>query len=92
MGFFISFENLIRRNDEVELVAQVGRPIEASNEISKIECDLLFLDMEMPEMHGIEFISAVPDIPQVIVVSSKKEYAADTYNYDVSAYLVKPVD
>lgn len=85
-------ENLINKNPNVELVAQFGDPLEASNEISKIDCDLLFLDMEMPGMNGIEFIAAVPDIPQVIVVSSKKEYAADTYNYDVSDYLVKPVD
>jgi two-component system, LytTR family, response regulator len=85
-------ENLIKKNDNIELIAQFGDPIEASSEIPKLNCDLLFLDIEMPEMNGIEFIAAVPDIPQVIVVSSKKEYAADTYNYDVSDYLVKPVD
>ncbi|MBD3636568.1 MAG: response regulator transcription factor [Crocinitomicaceae bacterium] len=85
-------ENLINKNDKVELIAQFGDPIEASSEIPKLNCDLLFLDMEMPGMNGIEFIAAVPEIPQIIVVSSKKEYAADTYNYDVSDYLVKPVD
>ena len=85
-------ENLISKNEHVELVAQFGDPIEAAAEIPKLDCNLLFLDMEMPEMNGIEFISSVPDIPQIIVVSSKKEYAADTYNYDVSDYLVKPVD
>ena len=45
-------ENLIRRNDKIELVAQFGSPIEASNEIPGIECDLLFLDINMPV--GIE--------------------------------------
>ena len=85
-------ENLISKNENVELVAEFGDPIEASTEIPKLECDLLFLDIEMPGMNGIEFIMSVPDIPQIIVVSSKKEYAADTYNYDVSDYLVKPVD
>src|SRR5690606_28291960 len=85
-------ENLINKNENVELVAQFGDPLEAAAAIPKLDCDLLFLDIEMPGMNGIEFISSVPDIPQIIVVSSKKEYAADTYNYDVSDYLVKPVD
>lgn len=85
-------ENLISKNDKVELVAQFGNPIEASEQLPNLDIDLLFLDMEMPEMNGIEFIASVPEIPQIIVVSSKKEYAADTYNYDVSDYLVKPVD
>lgn len=85
-------ENLIKKNEQVELVAQFGDPIEASGKLSELDCDLLFLDMEMPEMNGLEFIASATDIPQVIVVSSKKEYAADSYNYDVSDYLVKPVD
>lgn len=85
-------ENLIEKNEGIELVAQFENPIEASKQLPEIECDLLFLDMEMPEMNGIEFIASATNIPQVIVVSSKKEYAADTYNYDISDYLVKPVD
>lgn len=85
-------ENFIDKNPSIELVAQYGDPIKASEELPDVDCDLLFLDMEMPGMNGIEFIAAVSDIPQVIVVSSKKEYAADTYNYDVSDYLVKPID
>jgi DNA-binding LytR/AlgR family response regulator len=45
----------------------------------------------MPEMSGLEFIAAAKDIPQVIVTSSKTEYAADSYNFDVTDYLVKPI-
>jgi DNA-binding LytR/AlgR family response regulator len=85
-------ENLIEKNEGIELIAQFENPIEAASKLPEIECDLLFLDMEMPEMNGIEFIASAVNIPQVIVVSSKKEYAADTYNYDISDYLVKPVD
>ena len=85
-------ENLIEKSDQVELLAQFEDPIKASKEIAALDCDLLFLDMEMPGMNGIEFIASVPNIPHVIVVSSKKEYAADTYNYDVTDYLVKPID
>lgn len=85
-------ENLISKNDKTELVAEFGNPLEAAEKLPEMDCDLLFLDMEMPEMNGIEFIAAVQGIPQVVVVSSKKDYAADSYNYDVTDYLVKPVD
>ncbi|MEX1003725.1 MAG: LytTR family DNA-binding domain-containing protein [Crocinitomicaceae bacterium] len=85
-------ENLISKNDNTELIAQFDDPIKASEEINDLDCDLLFLDMEMPGMNGLEFIASVKNIPHVIVVSSKKEYAADTYNYDVADYLVKPLD
>ncbi|MFT4601845.1 MAG: DNA-binding LytR/AlgR family response regulator [Arenicella sp.] len=85
-------KNFISKSDKLECVGEFENPLVALEELGKLDCDLIFLDMEMPEMTGIEFIAAVPNIPQVIVVSSKKEYAADTYNYDVSDYLVKPVD
>jgi len=85
-------QNFITKSDQLELVAEYENPEVALRELDSLDCDLIFLDMEMPEMTGIEFIAAVPNIPQVIVVSSKKEYAADSYNYDVSDYLVKPID
>ena len=85
-------QNFIQKSGKINLVAEYDSPVTALKELDSKDCDLIFLDMEMPEMSGIEFISAVQNIPQVIVVSSKKEYAADTYNYDVSDYLVKPVD
>ena len=85
-------QNFISKSDKLELVAEYESPEAALSELDSLDCDLIFLDMEMPEMTGIEFIAAVTNIPQVIVVSSKKDYAADSYNYDVSDYLVKPVN
>ncbi len=85
-------QNFIEKSDLIEFVAEFDNPLVALDELPKLNCDLVFLDMEMPEMNGIEFISAIKNIPQVIVISSKKEYAADSYNYDVSDYLIKPLD
>ncbi len=82
----------INFTDFLELEAEFDNPVEALKEIENIKCDLILLDIEMPEMTGIDFIEAAKNIPQVIIVSSKAEYAAESYNYDVTDYLVKPIE
>ncbi len=57
---------------------------------SKEEIDLIFLDVEMPEMTGIEFLKSLKDLPQVIITSAKQKYAIDAFEYDVTDYLLKP--
>jgi DNA-binding LytR/AlgR family response regulator len=84
-------ENFIGKSEHLELVAQFENPIVALEQLASLSCDIIFLDIEMPEMSGLEFIAAAKDIPQVIVTSSKTEYAADSYNFDVTDYLVKPI-
>jgi DNA-binding LytR/AlgR family response regulator len=74
------------------LESEFDSPIEALKELENLDCDLIFLDIEMPEMSGIDFIEAAKKIPQVIIISSKTKYAADSYNYDVTDYLVKPIE
>lgn len=85
-------QKYISKSANIEFVAEFDNPLTALEELPELNCDLVFLDMEMPEMTGLEFISAVKNIPQIVVISSKAEYAAETYNYDVSDYLVKPVE
>ncbi|MFT5821539.1 MAG: DNA-binding LytR/AlgR family response regulator [Crocinitomix sp.] len=82
----------INFTDYLEFAAEFDNPVVALNEIGKIDVDVLFLDIEMPEMSGIDFIEKVKNIPQVIIISSKAEYAAESYNYDVTDYLVKPIE
>jgi DNA-binding LytR/AlgR family response regulator len=82
----------INFTDFLEFEAEFDNPLTALKEIGNIDVDLLFLDIEMPEMSGIDFIENVKNIPQVIIISSKAEYAAESYNYDVTDYLVKPIE
>lgn len=82
----------INFTDFLTLEAEFDNPIEAIKGIEKLDCDLIFLDIEMPQMSGIDFIEAAKNIPQVIIISSKAEYAAESYNYDVTDYLVKPIE
>ena len=55
------------------------------------EVDLMFLDIEMPNLSGLELLDQLSYSPQVIVSSSKKSYAFDAFEYDVTDYLVKPI-
>ena len=56
------------------------------------EINLIFLDIEMPEMTGIEFIRTLKNTPQIIIISSKDQYALQAFEYDVTDYLLKPVN
>lgn len=53
--------------------------------------DLILLDIEMPEISGLDFLNTFKDIPQVIIISNKKDYAADAFDNNVTDYIVKPV-
>jgi DNA-binding LytR/AlgR family response regulator len=57
----------------------------------KTKIDILFLDIEMPEMNGMELLSVMDNSPQVIIVSSREKYALTAFEYDVTDYLLKPV-
>ena len=59
--------------------------------LNDIGCDILFLDIEMPGMNGIELIGNLRKIPHIVIISSKPDYAAEAFNFDVADYIVKPI-
>ncbi|WP_027419756.1 LytR/AlgR family response regulator transcription factor [Crocinitomix catalasitica] len=85
-------KSYINFTDYLTLEVEFDNPLIALENIDKYKCDLIFLDIEMPQMNGIDFIEQAKNIPQVIIISSKTEYAAESYNYDVTDYLVKPIE
>ncbi|QHL86350.1 response regulator [Nibribacter ruber] len=54
--------------------------------------DLLFLDVEMPEMSGLELLRTLPKKPHTILITSHKDFAVQAFELQVSDYLLKPVD
>jgi DNA-binding LytR/AlgR family response regulator len=84
----------VERTDYIDQYFSFPGAIEAINFIKKGEhdIDLIFLDIEMPDMNGVEFMQSLGDHPvQIIVVSSKEKYALDAIEYSVTDYLLKPV-
>ncbi len=85
-------EEFISKTDDLVLKYSSSNPVDCINILKKDESiDLIFLDIEMPEMSGIDFLDSLLRQPQVIIFSSKGKYAVDSYNYDVTDYLLKPV-
>lgn len=84
-------EGLIAKTDLLNLLGTFSNAIDVTNLDRKEDIDLIFLDVEMPDMSGLELISTLDKKTQIIIVSSKRKYALDSYNYDVADYLLKPV-
>ena len=84
-------EHYISKIDFMELTNKYADANSAAKSLDFNKVDLLFLDIEMPGMSGIEFLNSLPVAPPVIIVSRKKEYGVDAFDHDSIDYLHKPV-
>jgi DNA-binding LytR/AlgR family response regulator len=86
-------EEFVSKTESLELLQTFSNPVDAVNYLrNNFEIDLIFLDIEMPEMSGIDFLESLStSAPQIVIVSSKEKYALSAFEYDVTDYLLKPV-
>ena len=85
-------EEFVNKTQEIHLIGSYENPLKALEDISaNTSIDLIFLDIEMPEMTGLELLDNLNTNPRVIIISGKQEYALDAFNYDVTDYLLKPI-
>ena len=84
-------EEYCSKIDNFELVLSTGNPLEFVNFIQQNEVDLIFLDIEMPELNGMEILRSMIRPPKVILTTAYSEYALESYDYGVVDYLVKPI-
>lgn len=75
----------------LKLEARCRNALEAAKIVQKQAVDLIFLDILMPGMTGLQFIQSMPHKPMVILISAYSKYALDAFEMDVVDYLVKPV-
>ena len=59
--------------------------------LNSVQADLLFLDIEMPDMSGLDFLESAQNTPKVIITSAYERYALRGYEFDVVDYLLKPI-
>jgi DNA-binding LytR/AlgR family response regulator len=87
----LALQKIIDQIPEVAILEAFGNPLEAVNYLQENDCDIVFLDIEMPEMSGFDFLQSSVTKAQIIIVSSKSEYAAESYDFAVTDYIVKPI-
>ena len=83
-------KDYIGKIPELELVAQFENPLQAKTVIAEQKIDLMFLDIQMPEITGIEFLKSLKEKPLTILTTAYSEYALQSYELDVIDYLLKP--
>lgn len=74
----------------ISIVTQCYLATEAYEILDKEEIDLIFLDINMPKLKGLDFLRTLSQAPKVIITSAYEEYALDGYELQVSDYLLKP--
>jgi DNA-binding LytR/AlgR family response regulator len=75
----------------LELVATCGDAFEAARALQEKEVDLIFMDIQMPGLTGLQFIQTLANRPMVILVTAYKKFAPEGFDLSVVDYLIKPV-
>jgi DNA-binding LytR/AlgR family response regulator len=81
----------MERVPSLKLAAECANAIQAMTVVQQNEIDLLFVDIQMPELLGTEFIKILKNPPMVIITTAYPEYALEGYELDVVDYLLKPI-
>jgi DNA-binding LytR/AlgR family response regulator len=80
----------IEETDFLELAGIAENPLKAMGLISDLQIDLIFLDINMPRMNGMEFLRSMTRLPMIILTTAYGQYALEGYELAVIDYLVKP--
>lgn len=84
-------ENHLQQLDGYEIVARCKNAVQAFSVLEEVEIDLMFLDIQMPKLTGIEFLKSLKQPPQIILTTAYIDYAVEGYELDIIDYLVKPI-
>lgn len=84
-------EQYVAKTPSLDLMAAISNPLEALSFLQNNEPDLLFLDVQMPEITGIGLLKIMKRKPLVVLTTAYSEYAIEGYELDVADYLLKPI-
>lgn len=84
-------ESYVKKLDHVELLGLTTDPIKALREVKELKPDLLFVDIEMPGLGGLDLIRTIKNHPAIIITTAYREFAVEGFELNVLDYLVKPI-
>ncbi len=83
-------QEYIEETDFLALAGTAENPLKATGLINDLDVDLVFLDINMPKMNGLQFLRSAVNLPMVIITTAYGQYALDGFEMAVVDYLVKP--
>jgi DNA-binding LytR/AlgR family response regulator len=84
-------ENYISQIEALHLVGKCSNAFEALNILHREKIDVLFLDVKMPSLSGLDMLKTLQNPPKVILTTAFSEFGVESYDYGISDYLMKPV-
>lgn len=84
-------ENFVQETPFLELVASFGEPLDALSYLQNNNVDIVFTDIEMPKINGMELVRSLANPPTVIFITAHRDFALDGFDTGAIDYLVKPV-
>ncbi len=77
--------------DDFEVVTECSNALEAMAALRKEDVDLIFCDIQMPQLTGVDFVRSLTNPPKVIFTTAYRDYAVDAFELQVIDYLLKPI-
>ena len=84
-------ESYVKKTDFLKLEGSYASAVEAMSQLTEQPVDLLFLDIQMPELSGMEFSRMLPPTTRIVFTTAFEQYALDGYRVNALDYLLKPI-
>jgi DNA-binding LytR/AlgR family response regulator len=84
-------ENYILQIEALQLVGKCNNAFEALNTLHRERIDVLFLDIKMPSLSGLDMLKSLQNPPKVILTTAFSEFGVESYEYNITDYLLKPI-
>lgn len=84
-------EQHLSKFEQFEVCGKSTEPLQALGQIKTLQPDLLFLDIQMPELTGLDLIESIQNKPSIVITTAYREYAVEGFELNVLDYLVKPI-
>lgn len=84
--------SLIDKAEQLELKGTYSDAVAGANAIMSLQPDIVFLDIQMPDLSGLDILKNLTSKPEIILVTSQERFALEAFEFDVTDYLLKPIE